>query len=207
MSLSTTETYYLRRWLQGFSRKNLAYRDSITQLLETNLLEERVSALNLNQQQQLAKLMMIRKQLMNNQNTQTSIKNLEVRILGLLQVKSKSTVEAFMPEHANVETWLGILNHISGLAQKYLGKIIVRNYWCGSKPISGWLAEFEVVDSGQIHYRYQSDTNLPLNQLLHPEQENHLRQWLKEFVRQCSQVLPRFSHMIVEAAGPGHEER
>ncbi len=199
MTLSTTETYSLRRWLQDYASLNPAYEDSIGKLLQSNCLLQQISQLNTQQQEHLAKLLGIRHRLSKNRNAQTSRENLEIQILGLLQIQPQSSVVMNIPEHADVATLLDTLNRISGLAQKYLGKVIVRNYWCGAKPISGWLSEFEVGESGTIGYR---QTPLRINnapRYLHPEQEHHLRLWLKEFIKQCNRVLPRFSQMLMDS--------
>lgn len=194
MPLSSSQIYYLRRWLQKQTNPLLLAEINT---LTTNdlLLLHRIKALPPSQQEQLATLVNIHEDLQKNRYASTSIQNLESQIFALLQIQEPSGIQALLilPQ-ADLVIWLETLNRTARLAQRYLGKVIVRNYWCGSKPISAWLTDFEVGDSGYITYKERSTRN----NLLHPEQETQLKQWLAAFIQQCHHVLPKFSQMLME---------
>lgn len=192
MSLSSAQIYYLRRWLQ--KQTNPLLMEEIN-LLATNdlLLINRIKALPPSQQSQLATLVNVHEDLQKNRHAATSIQNLESQIFGLLQIQDQSPIKELVLTQADLATWLDTLNRTTHLAQRYLGKVIVRNYWCGAKPISAWLTDFEVGESGYITYKEISGPNR--NSLLHPDQETHLQQWLAGFIKQCQRVLPKFPQM------------
>ncbi|BCX13360.1 MAG: hypothetical protein KatS3mg067_2298 [Thermosynechococcus sp.] len=100
---------------------------------------------------------------------------------------------------AKVLTLAEVLEHfnkIGDIAQKYLGKMIVANYWRGTRPYSSWFADFTVTNEGRVVYRsYQSSRDIYLNR----EQIEHLDNWLAAFVRQCQRVLPQFTKQLQKA--------
>jgi hypothetical protein len=194
MSLSSAQVYYLRRWLQNQNNPLLTHE--ISQLLDHSFLQAQIDHLPIAQQQHLANLINIHADLQHHRHATTSRQNLESQILGLLQITGKTNLTQVLPAQLDLVTWLTTFNQIGNLAQRYLGKVIVRNYWCGSKPISAWLSEFNVADSGEIHYK--DNTSSTPTTLLHPEQEQYLKQWLSQFVNQCNRVLPKFSQMLAE---------
>ncbi|AFY59733.1 hypothetical protein [Synechococcus sp. PCC 6312] len=196
MSLTSTQIYYLRRWLQ--QQTNSLLIEEINLLITHDLLLlNRIKALLPSQQQQLATLVNIHQDLQKNRQAITSLQNLESQILGLLQIQKKSAIKELLPTQADLETWLGTFNEATLVAQRYLGKVIVRNYWRGAKPISAWLADFEVGDSGYITYKPSFAPGQHSH--LHPDQESYLKQWLANFINQCHRVLPKFPQMLMDA--------
>lgn len=96
------------------------------------------------------------------------------------------------------------LNRVSELAQKYLGKIIVANYWRASRPSNSWFADFVVTDDGYITYH----GSLPAQQVvLNPNQQQQLETWLVTFVDQCRRILPLFRHDLQKAKLSGSSLR
>lgn len=88
---------------------------------------------------------------------------------------------------------LETVNQVGGMAKKYLGEMITRNYWQTSRPHSSWFADYEVSPKAEILYCHH---RTPQEILLTPEQLDQLQAWLNAFVRQCQQVLPQFSRML-----------
>lgn len=90
-------------------------------------------------------------------------------------------------------------NKIGDIAQKYLGKMIVANYWRGTRPYSSWFADFTVTNDGRVVCQsYQSTRDVFLSE----EQLEHLQGWLEAFIRQCQRVLPQFRKQLQKAGVP-----
>lgn len=87
-------------------------------------------------------------------------------------------------------------NKIGDIAQKYLGKMIVANYWRGTRPYSSWFADFTATNDGRVVCQgYQSTRDVFLSE----EQLEHLQGWLEAFIRQCQRVLPQFTKQLQKA--------
>ncbi|QSF48639.1 hypothetical protein [Thermosynechococcus sp. TA-1] len=103
---------------------------------------------------------------------------------------------------AKVLTLAEVLEHfnkIGDIAQKYLGKMIVANYWRGTRPYSSWFADFTVTNDGRVVCQsYQSSRDVFLSE----EQLEHLQGWLEAFIRQCQRVLPQFTKQLQKAGVP-----
>lgn len=103
---------------------------------------------------------------------------------------------------AKVLTLAEVLEHfnkIGDIAQKYLGKMIVANYWRGTRPYSSWFADFTVTSEGRVVCQsYQSARDVYLSE----EQLEHLQTWLEAFIRQCQRVLPQFTKQLQKAGVP-----
>ncbi|WKT87488.1 hypothetical protein QYC30_06035 [Thermosynechococcus sp. JY1339] len=103
---------------------------------------------------------------------------------------------------AKVLTLAEVLEHfnkIGDIAQKYLGKMIVTNYWRGTRPYSSWFADFTVTNDGRVVCQsYQSSRDVFLSE----EQLEHLQGWLEAFIRQCQRVLPQFTKQLQKAGVP-----
>lgn len=88
------------------------------------------------------------------------------------------------------------LNRVSELAQKYLGKVIVANYWRASRPSTSWFADFVVTDDGYITYHGSLAAG---KTVVNPTQQQQLETWLVSFVDQCRRILPFFRHDLQKA--------
>lgn len=88
------------------------------------------------------------------------------------------------------------LNRVSELAQKYLGKVIVANYWRASRPSTSWFADFVVTDDGYITYHGSLTAG---KTVVNPTQQQQLETWLVSFVDQCRRILPFFRHDLQKA--------
>lgn len=91
---------------------------------------------------------------------------------------------------------LNHLNRVSEVAQKYLGKVIVANYWRASRPSTSWFADFVVTDDGYITYHGSLAAG---KTVVNPTQQQQLEIWLVGFIDQCCRILPLFRHDLQKA--------
>ncbi|WP_448514815.1 hypothetical protein [Parathermosynechococcus lividus] len=90
-------------------------------------------------------------------------------------------------------------NNVGDVAQKYLGKMIVANYWRGTRPYSSWFADFSINNEGHVLCQsYQSTRDIYLTQ----EQLEHLEGWLVAFINQCQRILPQFTKQLQKSGVP-----
>ncbi|MDG2989738.1 hypothetical protein L3556_02130 [Candidatus Synechococcus calcipolaris G9] len=88
-------------------------------------------------------------------------------------------------------------NQVSQLAKKYLGELIIANYWRCTRPHSSWFADFEVTGSGEIicqNPRSSKEIFLSLEQI------QQMQDWLNGFVSQCGRILPQFKRQLEKAS-------
>lgn len=144
----------------------------------------------------------------NGQTYNRYLANLEQKLFALLGLgeQSQDLTEITLPQleetkstAAKVLTLAEVLEHfnkVSDIAQKYLGKMIVANYWQGTRPYSSWFADFAVTHEGRVVCQsYQSARDVFLSE----EQLEHLQSWLEAFIRQCQRVLPQFTKQLQKA--------
>lgn len=81
------------------------------------------------------------------------------------------------------------MNELSTYGTQYLGKMVVANYWRGSRPNVPVLQKFEIDRQGNIAH---PEGNAPC-----PEVElQALQDWAKDYVERCSQVIRNLEGMI-----------
>lgn len=147
----------------------------------------------------------------NGQTYNRYLANLEQKLFALMGIGNQSReelTEITLPqlEEASLSsptlTLAQVLEHfnkIGEIAQKYLGQMIVANYWRGTRPYSSWFADFAITREGRIVCQsYHSTRDLYLTQ----EQLEHLESWLSAFIQQCQRVLPQFPKQLQKAGLP-----
>lgn len=87
-------------------------------------------------------------------------------------------------------------NQVSQVAKKYLGELIIANYWRCTRPHSSWFADFEVNGSAEIVCQNPRSTK---EIFLNPEQIQQMQDWLDGFIGQCSRILPQFKRQLEKA--------
>ncbi|MFN4280942.1 hypothetical protein [Thermosynechococcus sp.] len=121
------------------------------------------------------------------------------RILGMANAQDISRAQVIPVKEQpslTVAQALDHLNRVSELAQKYLGKVIVANYWRASRPSTSWFADFVVTDDGYISYH----GSLPAAKVVvKPNQQQQLETWLASFVDECRRTLPLFRRDLQKA--------
>lgn len=205
--------YYIRRLLaeraeslgltvSGTESDSQAFADqlarlgslSATQLAEVNLLVRMHQTLS-----------------RNGQTYNRYLATLEQKLFALLGLREQSQdlTEITLPQLDEIKepvakaiTLAAVLEHfnkVSDIAQKYLGKMIVANYWRGTRPYSSWFADFAVTHEGRVVCQpYQSTRDVFLTE----EQLEHLQGWLEAFIRHCQRVLPQFTKQLQKAGVP-----
>ncbi|MFN4066804.1 MAG: hypothetical protein ACK4K5_06245 [Thermosynechococcus sp.] len=86
---------------------------------------------------------------------------------------------------------------INGVASRYLGEMLTKNYWLATRPTETWLTQISVAD-------FQS-AEVPANsrdQVLTSEQRQALERWICGFIRQCSRFLPVLPTLLLNAGIP-----
>lgn len=107
--------------------------------------------------------------------------------------KVVALIDQYAAANVTVSQAMASLNQVSQVAKKYLGGLIIRNYWQASRPHSSWFVDYEVTGEAEIQYRGAEDY------FLTPEQLSQLQAWLDTFITQCQRVLPKFRQMVTKA--------
>ncbi len=89
-----------------------------------------------------------------------------------------------------VNQLLGVLTYIINVSNHYLGQKMTIKYWQSSRPEEEWLIQFQIDKSGVITFSGDVDIQLTSTQL------QLVREWLKTYIKSCSQIFPGFSQMI-----------
>ncbi|XFA73195.1 hypothetical protein RYO59_001433 [Thermosynechococcaceae cyanobacterium Okahandja] len=119
--------------------------------------------------------------------------------LPLQDAAAEDTAATPAPKAVTLAEVLEHFNNVGNVAQKYLGKMIVANYWRGTRPYSSWFADFGVNSEGQVFCQsYQSTRDIYLSE----EQLEHLDGWLTAFVNQCQRILPQFKKQLQKSGVP-----
>ncbi|MDR5638782.1 hypothetical protein QYC27_09990 [Thermosynechococcus sp. PP45] len=214
MSLTPMTRYYIRRLLakraeslgltvSGAESDSQAFADQLARL--ESLAATKLAEIDL--------IVRMHQTLSRNGQTYNSyLANLEQKLFALMglggQPREELTditlpqLEETKGAAAKVLTLAEVLEHfnkIGDIAQKYLGKMIVANYWRGTRPYSSWFADFTVTNDGRVVCQsYQSSRDVFLSE----EQLEHLQGWLEAFIRQCQRVLPQFTKQLQKAGVP-----
>ncbi|QLL29799.1 hypothetical protein D3A95_03015 [Thermosynechococcus sichuanensis E542] len=214
MSLTPMTRYYIRRLLaeraeslgltvSGTESDSQAFADQLARL--ESLAATKLAEIDL--------IVRMHQTLSRNGQTYNSyLANLEQKLFALMglggQPREELTditlpqLEETKGTAAKLLTLAEVLEHfnkIGDIAQKYLGKMIVANYWRGTRPYSSWFADFTVTNDGRVVCQsYQSTRDVFLSE----EQLEHLQGWLEAFIRQCQRVLPQFRKQLQKAGVP-----
>jgi len=82
------------------------------------------------------------------------------------------------------------LNHLSKFTTQYLGKVVVANYWKSTRQQTVWLAEFEIDRNAQLSHPKASTAGCS------PDQQEQIKQWVKEYIKRCQQVIRNFDQLV-----------
>jgi hypothetical protein len=103
------------------------------------------------------------------------------------------------PTSTSLETTLSefvaALNHLSQFTTQYLGTAVIVNYWKSTRPNADWFNNFQIERSAQIIC-----SGLPPDHPLTPQEQQWLQEWVKAFIKRCSQVIRDFPILIDQAA-------
>jgi EAL domain-containing protein (putative c-di-GMP-specific phosphodiesterase class I) len=88
---------------------------------------------------------------------------------------------------------LVILNQISQLGHRYLGKSLVQDYWQATRAAQPSLNQFQIEQSGMITHRDPQ-------KVLTAAERQDLHQWISRFVQEAKGIIRNFDSLI-ESAG------
>jgi len=93
---------------------------------------------------------------------------------------------------------------VTKITARYLGKMIVNNYWLLTRPQQGWLSQLRVDMFWDINNLLQSlptaRTEMPLSEA----EVETLDQWIHGFIRHACRVLPTLPRLLLAAGMPSH---
>lgn len=100
-------------------------------------------------------------------------------------------------EPANLADYYEYFRRITEVTVRYLGKMIVTNYWLLTRPHEGWLAKIQVEQFHNPNFK-------PQDQLLTNHEAETLQQWIHDFIQHCCRVLPALPRLLLAAGVPSH---
>lgn len=114
-----------------------------------------------------------------------------------LQLVEPPTVFSATSQNANVKDVLAAINALSQLTSRYLGTMVVANYWKSTRPAADWLNHFQIERSGQMTFVVQ----IPSERLptLTSEQLQSLQAWVAAFVTRCSKIIRDFAKIVQQS--------
>ncbi|AHB88034.1 hypothetical protein NK55_03455 [Thermosynechococcus sp. NK55a] len=98
-------------------------------------------------------------------------------------------------EATTLSEYYELFRRITEVAVRYLGKMIVTNYWLLTRPRESWLAKIQVEQFHNRDFR-------PCDQLLTNQEAETLKQWIHNFIQHCCPVLPILPRLLLEAGIP-----
>lgn len=105
------------------------------------------------------------------------------------------------PQEYKLDELLVALNKLSHFTTQYLGKVVVKNYWKSSRPISAWLDEFQVDRDGKIFHPKQAEIICSLDQI------QEIRSWVSAYIKRCKQVIRNFDQMLEQDCLDSHQRQ
>ncbi|MDG2991060.1 hypothetical protein L3556_09000 [Candidatus Synechococcus calcipolaris G9] len=94
-----------------------------------------------------------------------------------------------------LDEYLEYFQKAGQIAQTYLGKMLVSNYWLVTRPSHHWLQSFNVVAvSPEVNQVTSQQTWT--QQHLTIEEKSLLESWLADFVARCSRILPPLPRLL-----------
>ncbi len=100
-------------------------------------------------------------------------------------------------EATTLSEYYHYFQRITEVTVRYLGKMIVTNYWLLTRPRESWLAKIQVE---QFHNRNFT----PQDQLLTNHEAETLQRWIYAFIQHCCRVLPTLPRLLLAAGVPSH---
>lgn len=115
----------------------------------------------------------------------------------LVEPKDISSLPSSTHQATTLAEYYQYFQRITEVTVRYLGKMIVTNYWLLTRPRESWLAKIQVE---QFHNRNFT----PHDQLLTNHEAETLQQWIHAFIQHCCRVLPTLPRLLLAAGVPSH---
>ncbi len=129
---------------------------------------------------------------------QEQLTRIEAKIFAILepshsQAPAPSALAVKHPQPAPQMTpkdLLQVLEHVLGVAARYLGPTLAVTYLLNARREEEWLQQFEVRSPTQIQYLglAQEETT--------QSQRQSFKTWTDSFIRRCAQILPHFPQLV-----------
>lgn len=113
------------------------------------------------------------------------------------ETEDQSPVPPANHEATTLADYYEYCQRITEVAGRYLGKMIVTNYWLLTQPRESWLVHIQVE---QFHNRNFT----PYDQLLTNHEAETLQRWIHDFIQHCCRVLPTLPRLLLAAGVPSH---
>jgi hypothetical protein len=93
-------------------------------------------------------------------------------------------------ENATVADLVKILNGVSKVASKYIGKKLTISYLDSNRPQTEWFKNFQIKESGDILFVSQAAETVASDRL------NLFKGWLVDFIKQAARIFPYLPTLI-----------
>ncbi|WP_448514314.1 hypothetical protein [Parathermosynechococcus lividus] len=234
MNVSPTIRYYVRRLLAAHPAVQSRLQDQPPTTMESleDRLERYINLdyLTYSQLNELEFLINLHQKIKTNEPHHTQhLKNIERKIFNLVGVDlSASSVSpdavaelaSFFSDREETESPAATVSAptnavtlrqygqyfqlVTSITARYLGKMIVNNYWLLTRPRQGWLSQLRVDTFWDVNNFLQ---NLPTAHTETPLSEAEvetLDQWIHGFIRHACRVLPTLPRLLLAAGMPSH---
>ncbi|MFN3679534.1 hypothetical protein [Thermosynechococcus sp.] len=115
----------------------------------------------------------------------------------LVEPKEVPASPSFSHKATTLSEYYQYFQKITEVSTRYLGKMIVTNYWLLTRPNEGWLAKIQVEQFHNPNFK-------PQDQLLTNHEAEILQQWIHDFIQHCCRVLPILPRLLLAAGVPSH---
>ncbi len=218
MNVSPTIRYYVRRLLaehpaveslvrdqaQPFAKQPEELLDryikldylTYPQLNELEFLIELYQKIKVNEPEKVQQLKTIEKKIFQLVASDLPVADDTVAELATFFSHSEETPKPTTVTPTNASTlrqYAQYLQRITEVTERYLGKMIVRNYWLLTRPKEPWLSRLNLEQGFQ---------GLSGDRPLGTPQVEALEQWIHAFVRHASRVLPSLPQLLLAAGIP-----
>ncbi|AXY67325.1 hypothetical protein D3A95_01565 [Thermosynechococcus sichuanensis E542] len=113
----------------------------------------------------------------------------------LVEPKEVPASPSFSHEATTLSEYYQYFQKITEVSTRYLGKMIVTNYWLLTRPHESWLTKIQVEQFHNPNFK-------PQDQLLTNHEAETLQQWIHNFIQHCCRVLPTLPRLLLAAGVP-----
>lgn len=93
-------------------------------------------------------------------------------------------------ESVTVSDLVNILDRVTKVASKYIGKKLTASYLESNRPRDEWLRNFQIKESGEIAFAAQATEPVSSDRL------NSFKSWLVAFIKQAARIFPYLPTVI-----------
>lgn len=97
--------------------------------------------------------------------------------------------------------YLVVMNILSKVAQRVLGKAVMIRYWKATRPTKPWLALIQPYQDRQMIFNSMRSTRLDSGQ------QQDLRKWIHRFIERCHLIFKGFRNLVIQTSLTSAERR